>query len=119
LESKIINMAEKVKDADDLLLQSLFASEPIADDGFSKRVVGRIRRQLWLRRITLPLSILIGTAISLKPLSQLTLAVSKLLAVLPVTLFELPLSWVPQIQYVLIGAMLLVAGVLGLRMLEE
>lgn len=116
---KIINMAEKIKDADDLLLQSLFASEPVADDGFSKRVVGRIRRQLWLRRVSLPISILIGGAIALQPLSQLTLAVSKLLAVLPVSLLEVPLSWFPQIQYVLVGAMLLIAGVLGLRLLEE
>ena len=50
-------MAEKLKDAEDRLLESLFASEPIADDGFSRRVVTRIRRRIWVRRLALPVEV--------------------------------------------------------------
>jgi hypothetical protein len=34
-------------------------------------------------------------------------------------LLETPIAVLPQLQYVVLGAMLLVAGMLGLRILEE
>lgn len=119
MTSKIINMAEKIKDAEDQLLESMFALEPIADSGFSQGVVRRIRRQLWLRRLALPIALCIGAAIAMKPALQLTLAVSRLLAVMPQNIFVVPMSWLPQLQFVVIGALLLVAGVLGIRLLED
>jgi hypothetical protein len=112
-------MAEKLKDAEDQMLESMFQSELIADDGFSKRVVTRIRRRLWLRRLTLPIAMLVGGSIAIKPISQLSVAVSKLLTVIPMELLETPIAWIPQLQYVVLGAMLLVAGMLGVRMLED
>ena len=117
--SKIINMAEKMKDAEDRFLESMFQSESIADDGFSSRIVTRIRRRMWLRRLALPIAMFVGGSIAIKPLAQLSVAVSKLLTVMPVELLETPVAWIPQPQYVVLGAMLLAAAMLGLRMLEE
>ena len=129
MTSKIINMAEKLRDAEDRMLESMFRLEPIADDGFSKRVVVRIRRRLWVRRLALPVATLIGGAISVKPLSQLVIAAAKLLTVVPEGLFEVPTAWLPQMESVVFGAsltqmvvlaaMLLAAGLLGTRMLIE
>jgi len=119
LTSKIINMAEKLKDAEDRLLESLLQSTPIADDGFSRRVVTQIRRRLWVRRLALPLAIVVGGAISIKPATQIMIAASKLMTVVPQGMFEMPATWIPQIQIVVLGAMLLAAAMLGIRMLEE
>ncbi len=122
-------MVEKLKDAEDRLLESMFRSEPIADDGFSGRVVSRIRREIWVRRLALPVAMLIGGAFAVKPATQLVIAASKLLTVVPKGVLELPATWIPQVetvvfgasltQTVVLGAMLLAAGVLGTRMLEE
>ena len=129
MTSKIINMVEKLKDAEDRMLESMFQERPIADDGFSRRVVTRIRRRLWIRRLTLPAAMLIGGAIAIKPLSQLVIAASKLLIIVPEGLLEAPASWVPQMeaavfgvsltQMVVLGGMTLAAGVLGTRLLVE
>ena len=129
MTSKIINMVEKLKDAEDRLLESMFQSEPIADDGFSARVVTRIRRRLWVRRLALPVAMLIGGVFAIKPATQLAIAVSKLLTVVPQGMLDVPTTWIPQaqtvvfgatlMQTVVLGAMLLAAGILGTRMLIE
>ena len=69
MKSKIINMAEKIKDAEDRLLESLFESPPLADDGFSTGIVRKINRQMWFRRLTLPFAAVIGGVIAFKPLA--------------------------------------------------
>ena len=112
-------MAEKLKDAEDRLLESMFQSAPIADDGFSKHVVTRIRRRLWLRRLSLPVAMLIGGGIAVRPMSELVLAASKLLTVIPQDVLAVPTDWVPQMQLVILGAMLLAAGGLGMRLVED
>ena len=117
--SKIINMAEKMKDAEDRLLESMFQSEPIADDGFSSRIVTRIRRRMWLRRLALPIAMIVGGSVAIKPLAQLSVAATKLLTVIPMDFLEMPVAWIPEPQYVVLGAMLLAAAMLGVRMLEE
>jgi hypothetical protein len=129
LTSKIINMAEKLKDAEDRLLESMFAAEPIADDGFSDKVVTRIRRGIWLRRLALPVAMVIGAAIAVKPASELVIAASKLLAVVPEGVVEAPVSWLPDLQSVAIsgslvqtlvfGIVLLGVGIFGSRMILE
>ena len=119
MTSKIINMAEKLKDAEDRLLESMFQSEPIADAGFSKRVVTHIRRRIWLRRLALPVAMIVGGAVAIKPVSELVLAATKLLTVIPQGMFDIPVAWVPQAQTVILGAMLLAAGMLGMRMIED
>lgn len=122
-------MVDKLRDAEDRMLETMFQSESIADDGFSRRVVARIRRQLWIRRLALPVAMLIGGAIAIKPVSQLLIATSKLLTAVPEELFQVPADLLPQmeaalfgvslVQVVVLGAMLLAAGVLGTRMLVE
>ncbi len=129
MTSKIINMAEKIRDAEDRLLESLFASEPIADDGFSQRVVGHIRRRIWVRRLALPIALVVGGASAIKPASQLVVAASKLLTVVPQDVVVKPADWLPQVegiaisgsfvQTALYGAVLLGVGLLGARMLTE
>jgi hypothetical protein len=110
-------MAEKLKDAEDRLLESMFASEPIADDGFSQRVVGRIRRRIWVRRLTLPVAMLIGVAIAIKPASQLVLAASKLLTVVPQDVVVGSVDWLPQTHDFAISGLLLQTTVYGLVLL--
>lgn len=129
MTSKIINMAERLKDAEDRLLESIFRAEPIADDGFSRRVVRKIRRRIWVQRLALPVAILVGGAVAIKPASELVLAASKLLAVVPQGLVDAPASWMPEIQGVAVsgslvqalvfGAILAAAGLVGSRLLFD
>lgn len=110
-------MAEKLKDAEDRLLESMFRAEAIADDGFSYRVVARIRRRLWVQRLTMPIAIIIGGAIAIRPATQLLLALPKFLAVVPQV--QMGTVGVPLSQVIVLGAMLLGAAVLGIRLLED
>ncbi len=119
MTSKIINMADRIKDAEDRLLESMFASEPVADDGFSERIVRRIRRRLWLRRLAMPIAVLLGAAIAMEPVTSLFQALSGLSGLMPDTLFELPEGWIPQLQTIVLAGMLVVTAIFGLRMLEE
>lgn len=122
-------MAEKLKDAEDRLLESLFAAEPIADDGFSQRVVGHIRRRIWVRRLALPVAMIVGGAIAIKPAYQLVTAAGKLLTVVPQEVVVAPAEWLPQVQNIAIsgsflqtalyGLVLLGVGLLGAKMLTE
>jgi len=119
LKSKIINMADKIKDADDQMLEALFRAEAIADDGFSHQVVRRIKRRLWVQRITLPAAAAIGAAISLKPLSMLVTMLFGFVASLPANIVPVSMDWLPPLPMIALGAMLLIAMLLGLRILEE
>lgn len=112
-------MAEKMKDDEDRMLESMFQSGPIADDGFSDRVVRRIRLQLWVRRLALPIAMLIGAAIALKPATQLLAVVSKLLGVLPTDVLAAPGELAAQLPMVLGAGALLGIVVVTFRMLEE
>lgn len=112
-------MAERMKDAEDRLLESMFASTPIVDDGFSAQVVSRIRRRLWLRRLALPVAGLIGGAIAIKPLSALVTIVTGLAMLLPQELVGAAADFIPQAQTIVLGAMLLAVFLVGLRSLED
>ena len=122
-------MAEKLKDAEDRFLEAVFRAEPIADDGFSQRIVSRIRRRLWLRRLALPVAMLAGGAIAIKPASELFLAASTLLTAAPPEMVRASIDWLPQLQGVAISGsvlqivvfsvILLGAGLFGSRMLAE
>ena len=119
MTSKIINMAESIKDEEDRLLESMFESAPIADDGFSASIVRRVRHRLWLRRLAVPLAVLIGGAIAIKPLAGFVMAVANLSALIPPELISSATGLVPQLPTIVLGAMLLAAILLGLRSLEE
>ncbi len=117
--SKIINMAERIKDAEDRLLESMFESPPLADDDFSVRIVRKINRRLWLRRLTLPTAAVIGGAIAFKPLVGLVTALANLSTLIPADTVSMATSSIPQLQTVVLGAVLLAVGLLGMRMLED
>lgn len=119
MKSKIINMAERLKDRKDKALESLFASEPIPDNGFSAKVMSRLNRRLWLRRLTLPAAFLIGGAIALKPLSQLAITFGKVLTMIPTDVGGLSIDVIPQSMTIGLGGLLLVVVMTITRMLED
>ena len=122
MTSKIINMAERLKDSDDLKLEALFRSEPVLDDGFSARIVSRVRRRMWVRRLSLPTAFAIGVIIAAKPVMQLASLVPKLVSIVPQSLasvFDLQLGGMFQGSTVILGIMLLAATLMIGRMLEE
>ncbi len=119
MKSKIINMADRLKDNEDKVLESLFGSEPVLDNGFSARVMTRLNRRLWIRRLALPAAFLVGAAVALKPLSQLVMTFSKLLTVIPTDVGGLSIDMIPQSTTVILGALLLVAMMMITKMLED
>jgi len=98
LISKIINMAEKIKDAEDRLLEPLFDSPVLADDGFSAGIVNRINRRLWFRRLTLPVAAVIGGLIAFKPLTGLVATLANLSSLIPQDLVSGATSSIPQLM---------------------
>ena len=119
MTSKIINMAERIKDEEDRLLETMFASSPIADDGFSALVVRRIRRKMLLRSLSLPIAALIGGAIAFKPLVALAGFVHGLLQQLPDELVAGATDSLPALQFVVTGGLLLFVAVMALNMIED
>ncbi len=112
-------MAERIKDAEDRLLESMFESVPVADDGFSAKVVRKVSRRLWLRRLTLPVAAAIGVIFAIKPLAGLVKVLAGLSVLIPQDLINTTTSMIPQAQVIVLGAMLLAACLLGLRTLVD
>jgi hypothetical protein len=112
-------MVDRLKDSEDKLLESLFRSDPVLDNGFSRKVVSEIKRRIWIRRLTLPAAFVVGAAIAVKPLSQLAVTFSKLLTLIPTNFDGLSLGNFPQISTVLLGGLLLAALMMVSKMLEE
>lgn len=112
-------MADRLKDNEDLALEALFRAEPIADDGFSKRVVGRLRKRIWTRRIMLPAAVFTGSAIAAKPVSDLLAGLGDFASTVPGAASALPLESLPSTYTLVAGGMLLAIALFGLNMLEE
>ncbi len=123
MKSVIINMADRMKDLEDSKLESLFASDSIADDGFSIRVENRIRRQMWVRRLALPIALLVGGAIAIKPLAGLVMQLLNFAAALSTSvnssLGGLSAGILPQYSTVIFGGLLALAFVVVTRLREE
>ncbi len=123
MKSKIISMVDRLKDKEDLKLESLFGSEPIRDDGFSSKVVSRVRRRIWIQRLSLPIAFIVGGVIAVKPLSQLVVAVSKLRAFIPQdiksNIDSIPFESLPPVSSILIAAFLVMAFLLAGKLLQE
>ena len=112
-------MAERIRDDIDERLVSLFDAEPVADDGFSERVTRKIRWRLWMRRLTIPVAAAIGGAIALQPLAALVTVVVGFINSLPLDIVASATTWIPPLPTIALGAVLLVAMLLGLGMLED
>lgn len=67
LTSTIINLGDYRMDDEDRRLRELFAHTTVPDDGFSGRVIKRIRRKHRLRRLLLPLALLTGGVFAARP----------------------------------------------------
>ena len=119
MTSKIINMAEHIKDAQDRVLESMFDAAPIADNGFSGQIVKRIRRKLWIRRLTLPLAVLVGLLVAFRPMAAVVKGVYGLLLSLPGDLVPSLAGMLPSLQLIVTGALVLVVAMLSLSMLED
>ena len=119
MTSKIINMAERMKDEQDRLLESMFESTPIADNGFSRQIVRRIRRKLWIRRITLPFAVLLGGLVAFQPMAALLKGVYQLLLSMPGDLVPSVTGSLPSIQLIVTGALILFVALFSLNMLED
>ena len=119
MTSKIINMAERIKDEQDRLLESMFESAPIADNGFSKQIVRRIRRKLWIRRITLPAAVLIGGLVAFRPVVGLAKGVYQVVASMPIDLVPSLESSLPSLQLIVMGALILFVVMFSLNMIED
>ena len=119
MTSKIINMAERMKDEEDRLLESMFESTPIADNGFSRQIVRRIRRKLWIRRITLPFAVLLGGLVAFQPMAALLKGVYQLLLSMPGDLVPSVTGSLPSIQLIVTGALILFVALFSLNMLED
>ncbi|MEL7185262.1 MAG: hypothetical protein AAFN50_02360 [Pseudomonadota bacterium] len=112
-------MVEKIKDAQDRTLESLFASDPIADDGFSERVVRRISRKLWVRRLTLPVAALIGGLIAYEPVAGLIGMLGSFISATQVDFLGPVQGALPQVQMLIMGGLLLVVGLVSMRLIED
>ena len=112
-------MVNRLKDNEDRLLELLFGSEPVPDSGFSTRVMTRLNRRLWVRRLALPTAVLIGAVIAVKPLSQLVVTLSKLLTLIPADVGGISMDVIPQMTTVFLGGLLLVAVMIITKILED
>ena len=112
-------MADRIADTQDRWLESVFQSDPIPDDGFSNRIVAKIRRRIWLNRLALPVAVLIGAAFAVKPATQLVAALLPLLNIVPAEIVSAPLQLMPQIQTLVLGGMTFVAVIMLYRLFEE
>ena len=122
MTSKIINMAERMKDEQDRLLESMFESTPIADNGFSRQIVRRIRRKLWIRRITLPVAVLLGGLVAFQPVVAILRGLYQVLSSMPGVPADLVPSLagsLPSLQLIVTGALILFVVMFSLNMLED
>lgn len=119
MTSKIINMVERIKDKEERRLEALFRSDPVPDDGFSRRIVTRVRRRIWIRRLLLPSAFVIGGLFAFKPVSEFVAALSKILTVIPTDFVEIPAGSLSQLPTFMAGAAILMAALMFVRALEE
>ena len=119
MTSKIINMADSIKDAEDRFLESVFRTDSLADNGFSRMVMRRIRRRLWVKRLAMPIAVVVGAAVAFKPLVGLVTMLAGILQLVPNDMLVSVSHELPHLSTYILGAMLLAACLLGLRTIEE
>ena len=112
-------MVDRMKDKDELALEALFSSEPIADDGFSRRVAARVRRRMWLRRLTLPTAMVLGALIAFKPLVQVVTALGNVLSNMPTDQLAVPAAVIPSLSTFIVGVFVAIVAAFFLPLLDE
>lgn len=115
-------MAEHMRDQDDEMLSQLFASEPIADDGFTQAIVRRIRRQLWLERLLLPTAGVVGAALAYQPLTELLRAFVEFEPARRLVQIDQPIASMTEFlsgPNLLLTGLVLVAGIFAYQLAED
>ena len=97
------------------LFQTL--TPPLQDEGFGDTVMRRIRRRLWVRRVILGTAVVVGGALALGPVTELSVLLSEALVV-AATRWNDP-AWLAQNQALLVLALLAVAWPGAIRLLER
>lgn len=119
MKSKIINMADRIKDAEDRMLEAMFESEPIPDAGFSEQITRRIRRRVWVRRLALPIATVIGTSIAAGPMVDLAQLITSVANVVPQELLGSPAALLPHMNIVLLAGMIAATAYVGAQALWD
>ena len=111
---------------EEVRLSELFEAltPPLDDGGFSASVSWRIRRRVWLRRAVLGTAAVVGGVLALGPLSELSILLSGLPALLSEGLVTVATSWndpawLAQNRVVLILAVLAASVPGAIRLLER
>ena len=112
-------MADKIQDAEDRILESMFQSDVIDDDGFSDQVLRRMRRQLWVRRLALPIAIFIGLVIAIRPAFELVGLSSRLFGSLVDSTAIPGAALMTQVPVLVVGGMILAFVMTTFRLFEE
>ena len=115
-------MAERLKDKEDLQLEAMFRSDPVPDDGFSVSVVKRVRRQMWIRRLSLPIAVVLGLIIGLRPIIEFIGIASGLvepLFGLSLSFDSLSIDTLPTASTLILGLSVLMGLMMAGRILEE
>ena len=97
---------------------------PLEDEGFSANVLRRIRRRVWLRRVVLGTAVVVGGALALGPLSELSVLLSGVPVLLSDGLITVATSWndpawLAQNRMVLMLAILAVSMPGAIRLLDR
>lgn len=115
-------MADRIKDETDRALEQLFRSASIDDDGFSARVMASVRRRVWVRRLAMPIALVIGALVGLKPLLDSVSVLSALFSPLAEKMMvtdSISLTFLPDLPTLLFGIMLAASVLMIGRILEE
>lgn len=119
MKSKIVDMVEAGRDAGDRWLEAVFVSDVVPDDGFSDRIVRRIRRRLRVRRWSLGIAVAFGTFVAAQPVVELATLLVRALGQVTVSLGISPGDSLPSAAMLLGGGALFLVTVLGLRLLDH
>jgi hypothetical protein len=119
-------MADRQKDKEELRLEALFQSDPLPDEGFSRKVMLRVRRQMWVRRLTMPVALIIGGSFAIMPVSDLVIAFTNILTKLPASLIDasvispaLSASSLPQLTTILASGLMAIVALIFIRTLAD
>lgn len=119
-------MVDRLRDKEDLRLDALFKSDPVPDLDFSQLVMKRLRRQMWIRRLTMPMAVFMGGLIAFKPASDLIVTVSKVITAPPIDLTivsvdipSLSVGWLPQMTTIVFTAAIALVALILAPTLED
>ncbi|MGB5592005.1 MAG: hypothetical protein WBN31_13745 [Gammaproteobacteria bacterium] len=112
-------MHNELIDSQDQRLRQLFSQglEAPIDDGFTDRVMGRIKRRVLVRKSVLTTATLIGGLVALGPAYELSLAISSIVS--QATSGWSGADWLPQTRILAMGALTAILAPLVTAILDE